>query len=151
MIRKQLFLQHCCVCCIFARSIMNHKINWDALGITTSILCAIHCAVLPLVVASLPVLGINIVHNLFFEYGMIGLAFLIGTWALSHGFRKHHRRYIPWLLFTSGMLFLIAKQLWHQYEFQLLPFAVVLIIAAHLLNYRLCKKRGEQTPVSNFS
>jgi MerC mercury resistance protein len=130
---------------------MNHKLNWDALGITTSILCAIHCAVLPLVVASLPVLGINIIHNLFFEYGMIGLAFLIGTWALSHGFRKHHRRYIPWLLFTGGMLFLIAKQLWHQYEFQLLPFAVVLIIAAHLLNYRLCKKRVERSSVSTFS
>lgn len=125
---------------------MNLKINWDALGITTSILCAIHCAILPLVVVSLPVMGINIVHNLFFEYGMICLAFVIGTWALSHGFRKHHRRYIPWLLFTGGMLLLIAKQLWHQYEFQILPFAVVLIIAAHLLNYRLCRKPGGHGP-----
>lgn len=119
---------------------MFRKINWDALGITTSILCAIHCAVLPLVVVSLPVLGVNIVHNLPFEYGMIGLAFAIGSWALSHGFRRHHRRYIPWLLFTGGMVLLIAKQLWHEYEFRFLPFAVILIIGAHLLNYRLCRK-----------
>jgi hypothetical protein len=127
---------------------MIHKINWDALGITTSILCAIHCALLPLVVASLPVLGVNIVHNSFFEYGMIVLAFAIGSWALSHGFRKHHRQYAPWLLFTGGMLLLIAKQLWHHYEFRLLPFAVILVISAHIVNYRLCRAAGLSMPSS---
>ncbi|HEX3933388.1 MAG TPA: MerC domain-containing protein, partial [Puia sp.] len=65
---------------------MFRKINLDALGVTTSILCAIHCAILPLVMASLPILGINILHNSFFEYGMIALAFAIGTVALWHGF-----------------------------------------------------------------
>jgi hypothetical protein len=125
---------------------MIRKINWDALGITTSILCAIHCAILPLVVASLPVLGVNIVHNAPFEYGMIGLAFVVGTWALAHGFRKHHRRYTPWLLFTGGMFFLIAKQLWHTYEFRLLPFAVILIVVAHILNYRLSRSAHASHP-----
>jgi hypothetical protein len=125
---------------------MIPKINWDALGITTSILCAIHCAILPLVVASLPVLGVNIVHNAPFEYGMIGLAFVVGTWALAHGFRRHHRRYTPWLLFTGGMFFLIAKQLWHTYEFRLLPFAVILIIVAHILNYRLSRSAHTRHP-----
>ena len=117
----------------------------DALGITASILCAIHCAILPLVVASLPVLGVNIVHNAPFEYGMIGVAFIVGTRALAHGFRRHHRQYAPWLLFTAGMLFLIAKQLWHTYEFRLLPFAVILIIVAHILNYRLSKRHGHSS------
>ena len=116
---------------------IKRTINWDALGITTSILCAIHCAILPLAVASLPVLGVNIIHNAPFEYGMIGLAFLIGSWALWHGFHKHHRHSGPWLVFTGGMLFLLAKQIWHQYEFRLLPFAVIGIVAAHILNYRL--------------
>lgn len=119
---------------------MKFKINWDALGITTSIACAIHCAVLPLLLASLPILGINIIDNTDFEYGMIGLAFLIGSRALWHGFRKHHPIYLPWLLFLAGMLLLVAKQIWHQYQYQLLPFAVGLIIGGHVLNYRLCRK-----------
>jgi hypothetical protein len=118
------------------RSIMIPKINWDALGITTSILCAIHCTVLPLAVATLPVLGVNIVHNGLVEYGMIGLAFLIGSWALWHGFRHHHRRTGPLFLFVGGIILLIAKQVWHSYEFRLLPFAVLLILAAHILNWR---------------
>lgn len=106
------------------------------MGITASILCAIHCAVLPLAVATLPVLGF--LHGAF-EYGMIGLAFLIGTQALWHGFRRHHHRLQPWLLFVGGMIFLIAKEIWEQYEFYFLPFAVLFIIAAHILNYRLSK------------
>ena len=119
---------------------MFRKLNLDALGVTASILCAIHCAVLPLAVASLPILGINILNNAFFEYGMIALAFVIGTAALWHGFRRHHHRFGPWLLFTGGMGFLIAKELWPNYEPGLLPFAVLLIVGAHWLNYRWCRQ-----------
>ena len=120
---------------------MFTKINLDALGVTASILCAIHCAILPLVVASLPVFGVNIVHNALFEYGMICLAFVVGTVALWHGFTRHHQRLIPWLLFMGGMIALIAKQLWHNWELALLPVAVILIVSAHVLNYRWCRAR----------
>lgn len=127
------------------------KINWDALGVTTSVLCAIHCAVLPLAMATLPVLGINIIHNTLFEYGMIGLAFVIGTRALWHGFRRHHHRLTPWLLFVVGMIFLIAKQIWHVYELWFLPFAVGLIVTAHLLNYRFSRpERSLSRPAPIF-
>lgn len=118
---------------------MFRKINWDLLGISASILCAIHCALLPLLLVSLPVLGVNIIHNATFEYGMIVLAFLVGSLALSHGFLRHHRHPGPWLLFTAGMLLLVAKQVWHQYELRFLPFAVILIIGAHVLNYRFSR------------
>ncbi|GGB11005.1 MerC domain-containing protein [Puia dinghuensis] len=119
---------------------MFKKINWDALGVTTSVLCAIHCAILPLVIATLPVLGINIIHNPLFENGMIGLAFVIGTRAMWHGFRHHHQHLMPWLLFLGGMIFLVSKQIWHHFELALLPFAVVLIVTAHILNYRLSRR-----------
>ncbi len=125
---------------------MARKINWDVLGISTSLLCAIHCAVLPLAVATLPVFGVNIVHNAVFEYGMIGLAFLIGTWALWHGFSRHHRRLTPWFLFVGGIMLLIAKQIWHSYEFRILPFAVVLILAAHFLNLKWSGSRRLASP-----
>lgn len=118
---------------------MLSKINLDAFGVTASILCAIHCAILPLLMASLPILGVNIIHNALFEYGMIALAFGIGTAALWHGFHRHHRRLTPWFLFIGGMIFLIVKQIWPVYELALLPFAVLLVIGAHGLNYRWCR------------
>lgn len=114
------------------------KINWDALGIATSVACAVHCALLPLILTSLPLFGVNIIKSLKFEFGMILLAFLIGTFALYHGWKKHHHRWLPFVVFATGMMLLFAKELWHYYELFFLIPAATLIITAHFLNYRLC-------------
>ena len=119
---------------------MTTKVNWDLMGIATSVACAIHCALLPLVLSSLPLFGINIIHNLFFEWGMIALAFSVGAYSLFHGFIKHHRSITPVLLFCAGFAFLLLKQAYHQYQNLLLVPAVTLIITAHYYNYRLCHK-----------
>lgn len=118
---------------------MSFKINWDAMGITASIACAIHCAVLPLFLSSLPLFGINIIENMAFEYGMIGLAFIVGVYALTHGFKSHHHSKVPLLLFTIGIVFLVLKQIFIQWHVWLLLPAVSFIVVAHLLNFRYCR------------
>ena len=82
---------------------MNFKINWDAFGIATSVACAIHCAILPLFISSIPLFGHNIIDNNWFEYVMIALAFAVGTYSLYHGRKKHHHSWIPMVFFTIGM------------------------------------------------
>jgi hypothetical protein len=118
---------------------MNSRFNWDAIGIATSLACAIHCAILPLILTTLPIFGINLIENLVFEYFMILLAFAIGFYSLLHGFRKHHHSAIPLGLFIAGILLLFTKQVFHKYEAWILPFAVTLIVAAHLVNFRSCR------------
>lgn len=125
---------------------MNIKINWDAMGIATSVACAIHCAVLPIILSSLPILGINIIHNTFFEWGMIGLAFVVGSYSLLHGFIKHHHSSCPVIVFSSGFIFLVLKQFFHQYEYLFLSLAVALIVAAHYYNYHLCQQSKCASP-----
>lgn len=132
-------MQQSCVINIFAFFIMK-KINWDALGITTSVACAVHCAVLPLMLTSLPVFGIDIIDNISFEYFMISMAFLIGCYALYHGYRKHHHNLLPVITFSTGILLLFAKQAWHSWQLWLLVPAVICICGSHYLNYHLCKK-----------
>jgi hypothetical protein len=119
---------------------MKFKINWDALGISASLACAIHCALLPLFLQSLPILGFNIIDNIFFETFMICLAAAIGLYSLYHGWNKHHHQTTPILLFSAGMLLLFSKQIWHQYQLWFLIPAVLLIIGAHYKNFRLCRK-----------
>lgn len=121
---------------------MRFKINWDTLGIATSLACAIHCALLPLFLSSLPLFGVNIIENLRFEYAMIALAFIVGLYALYHGFRKHHHSWIPVLLFSLGILLLIIKVNNHQWQLYLLIPSVAFIISAHFINYRLCQKHN---------
>jgi hypothetical protein len=118
---------------------MKLNINWDALGITTAVACAIHCAILPLFLTSLPLMGVNIINNLVFEILMIVIAFFIGSYSLFHGYRLHHHRLSPLMIFVAGMFLLILKQYFIQYETWLLLPAVVFIISSHLLNYRFCR------------
>lgn len=115
------------------------KINYDALGIAASVACAIHCAVLPLVMSSLPILGINIINNFWFEIFMIVLAMGIGLHSLTHGFKKHHHRALPIIVFVIGISLLLVKQVLHQYQIWFLVPAVVLIVSAHFINYRQCR------------
>jgi len=125
---------------------MNLKINWDGLGIATSLACAIHCIVLPLLLTSLPLFGINIIHNVFFEWGMILLAFTVGVYALVHGYRTHHKKMLPVCLFTVGFILLIMKQFFIPFEEYFLIPAVILIVSGHYINYKLCTKRKCSSP-----
>jgi len=119
---------------------MAIKANWDIIGIATSVGCAIHCAVLPLIASTLPLFGINIVHNPYFEWGMISLAFVIGSYSLFHGYIRHHRNTFPVLLFSVGFIFLVLKQFFPSAGYLFLVIAVCLIISAHLLNFKYCRQ-----------
>lgn len=125
---------------------MNVKLNWDGLGIATSLACAIHCAILPLVVTSLPLFGINIIHNRFFEWSMIAIAFAVGVYSLIHGYKKHHKSVFPLSIFLLGFMCLVTKQFFHGYENWLLAPAVLLIVSAHYMNYRLCHQKKCSSP-----
>ena len=116
------------------------KINYDALGIAASVACAIHCALLPLILTSLPILGINIINNYLFEFLMICLSLVIGIYSLRHGFKKHHHRKLPIVVFTVGMLLLFLKQIFHAQQLWFLIPAMLLVVSAHYINYRDCRK-----------
>jgi len=118
---------------------MKFKINWDAFGIAASVACAIHCAVLPLILSSLPLFGINIIENQGFEFLMIALAFVVGVYSLYHGRKKHHHSYYPMVIFAAGIGLLFIKSLLHSHSLMLLLPAVSLVVIAHYLNYKLCR------------
>lgn len=118
---------------------MKIQINWDVLGVSATLACAIHCALLPLFLTSVPLMGINIIHNLVFEVIMVVLAAGIGGYSLWHGLRRHHHRILPLILFSAGMLFLIARVfIFHSGTWLLIP-AVFFIILGHFLNWRFCR------------
>ena len=118
------------------------KINWDALGIATSLACAIHCAILPLLVSSLPLFGVNIIHNISFEFGMIFLAFGVGAYSLYHGYKKHHHSFLPIGIFSIGIIFLVIKQIFHDWQLWFLIPAIIGIVAGHYLNFKLCRQHN---------
>ncbi len=121
---------------------MNFRINWEALGIAASVACAIHCAVLPLFLTGLPLFGINIIHNIFVEVLLMGLAFFIGFSTLWHGYKKHHQHWATLIPFSSGMILFTLNQFFTfpYSSFLFVIPAASLVIIAHLLNHRYCRE-----------
>ncbi|MCW3487673.1 MerC domain-containing protein [Chitinophaga nivalis] len=119
------------------------KMNLDTLGIGASLLCAVHCALLPLVLTMLPLLGAALPENEWLEYALLSGSFVIGCLALGRGYFRHHRRIRPLLLFSAGFVLLVCGHFIAPADgWEPLPIAIgaLMIIAAHLLNLRGCKQ-----------
>ncbi|MFY7879791.1 MAG: MerC domain-containing protein [Lacibacter sp.] len=120
---------------------MNFRINWEGLGIAASVACAIHCALMPLFISSLPLFGVNLVHNPLLELLLLGLAFGIGISTLWHGYKKHHHRIITLLSFSVGIALFVAHQFVHIPHATLILIVpgIAAILTAHFLNHRYCR------------
>ncbi|PSL49541.1 MerC mercury resistance protein [Chitinophaga niastensis] len=119
------------------------KMNLDTLGIGASLICAVHCALLPLLLTVLPLLGSHMLENEKLEYGLLSLSFLIGCVALGRGYFRRHRRMVPLLLFAVGFAllmtghFLYAAGWWPPV---IIAIGAAIITGAHMLNLRKCKQ-----------
>lgn len=114
----------------------------DRLGATGSLLCAVHCALLPLVIAILPSLGIAAWLGEGFEHGFVVFATLLGLSTVLWGYRRHRAvRAIGLLL--PGLAALWLGMLSPALHDAVVPHAVVMTFGgtlvgfAHLLNLRL--------------
>lgn len=115
----------------------------DRAGAAASLLCAAHCAAMPLLAGLLPLLGLSFVSSEGFEWMMIGLSLSIGTASLLPSFARRHRQWRPLLFFAFGASLMLAVRLWleekSQWETPVVVAGAVLIAAAHWVNLRLCQ------------
>ena len=117
--------------------------SWgDKAGIWASLICSIHCVLLPVVFSALPVLGIEILHNHLLEAVTIAVSFFAGGWAIRRGYLHYHRNRRVVVFFFCGILLLfIANFAASQpIESGLKLAGAILLITAHIRNRRQCKK-----------
>jgi hypothetical protein len=111
----------------------------DQLGITASLACAIHCALLPILITSLPLLGLEFLANIWVEISMICLSLFIGTYALSISYPKH-KRIIPIAMLVTGFLLIGSGHLlFETMEAILVPVGGLIIATAHWMNWKYSK------------
>ncbi|HTR29554.1 MAG TPA: MerC domain-containing protein [Puia sp.] len=117
----------------------SYSSRWDAIGISASMVCAVHCVALPLLVSSLPFLGIELLSNKVFEAVMILTSLTVGSWALFTGYRRRRRFLWPVALFAVGMFFLLYGTLWtipKNEEIVFKALAATSIVTAHVFNWK---------------
>ena len=114
--------------------------RWDKAGIGVTLVCLVHCLLLPLLATMFPFLGAG--H---FEVGHVVLALIaipIGVAALIPGFRRHKQIFVPLSGFV-GLNFLVGSEAYghllglHSESF-LSVIGALLLLGAHLANWHLC-------------
>lgn len=81
----------------------------DALGIFLSVLCAIHCLSVPLLLGALPLFGLDFVANHEFEWVMMGLIFAVAGVSYVNGYRRHGRKEVFWFLLAGVLVFALVR------------------------------------------
>ena len=114
----------------------------DSVGSLGAMLCAAHCALLPIVIAALPALGISVFASTSVEWGFVTFATILALTSLWQGYRKH-RVYRALAFLVPGLLAVWAGVLIPNLHHSVVPHAVVmsvggtLIAVAHIINLRL--------------
>ncbi|WP_305804462.1 MerC domain-containing protein [Stenotrophomonas sp. YIM B06876] len=121
-------------------SSMRHLL--DRFGATGSLLCAVHCAVIPVALAAAPSLGLSVWLGDGVERSLIVFVTLLGLSSLLWGYRLHRTLHALGLLLV-GLSALWAGLLYAPLHHSPIPHAVVMTLGgvlvglAHLVNLRL--------------
>lgn len=114
----------------------------DRIGATGSLVCAAHCALLPLLIALLPALGLGSALNEHFEAAFVLFASVVGGYSVLSGYRRH-RLWQAIALMLPGLLILWVGVLYRPLHESVWPHAIVMTLGgtlvglAHLANLRL--------------
>ena len=74
----------------------------DRVGFAASFLCALHCALVPLVLALVPALGLEIAGWTDIDQAFVVFATLLGLTTMTLGYRRH-RMFRAWALLLPGL------------------------------------------------
>lgn len=132
-----------------ARAIEPSRPSWllritDRIGATASFVCAVHCALLPLVIAVLPAIGLGILANHAFERAFIAFAAALAMLSLVTGYRRH-RRLRAFVFLLPGVALMLAGL---AVDFDARPTLHAVLVSAggslvalsHLANLRLAHR-----------
>ncbi|WP_108471425.1 MerC domain-containing protein [Rhodanobacter thiooxydans] len=127
----------------------TNKSRWwhaaDRVGAMASFLCAIHCALLPFVLALLPLLGLEFLADHRFERVFVLAACVLASFVLIRGYRRH-QRLLPLRLAVPGLLLLLLGIIYIDGPAPILHSVLVtcgglLLAGAHFANLRLDSRR----------
>jgi MerC mercury resistance protein len=115
----------------------------DTAGTMASLLCAVHCALLPLAIQLLPNLGLALLADKMLERALLGLSAALGVGSLCRGYRVHRSRRALSVLAVGLTLAVWGRILEERasgpWGVPLLVAGGLVLAAAHTLNRALCR------------
>ena len=129
------------------------RLGADVVGAVGTSLCAIHCMILPLSLVLGTTLPLTLLVNEIFHVGLLFLVLPAGIVAFGLGCRDHRDVWVAVLGGTGLVGILLAATVLHDVvgesgERVATLAAAVVLISAHVRNYRLCRaSRCDHGPI----
>lgn len=117
---------------------------FDRLGILGSALCLLHCISSPLLIGLFGLSSLSFLHADWIHKGLASLLIPIAALAIWPGVQRHGNRFVL-LIALLGVLFLLTSALHledlvsHRGELALTITGSLLLIGAHIMNWRLSR------------
>lgn len=114
------------------------KINPDFLGFSASIICAVHCLLIPFVLTLGLFGGLSWFHDPLLEWGFILTSVVIACWSLIPSYTQNHHDNLPLLIAVAGCIcLLLGRFSVGEWEHFIAALGGLLIALAHFINWKL--------------
>ncbi len=114
-----------------------------SLGVLSSVVCAVHCLLLPVFIFLLPLWGYSLLNFISLEWGLLLLTIVLAILSALHGYFFRHCNLVPSKYFLLGIIFLLISTAFHllyiEYIFSFI--GGVILIVAHTKNHSCCKRQ----------
>lgn len=120
----------------------------DRIGYISSILCALHCTVMPFILIAFPILSLSLFVSETFEWVFLSLSLLMGLTSLCFGYKKH-KSFKAFPMLATGLVLIVIGRIMHQHTvhqkemhidlYNIILFAGGILVAlSHKINSMLC-------------
>lgn len=110
----------------------------DHLGIGMSLLCAVHCSVLPIILTLTPLVGLKFLTNNYVEIAIIVSSLMLACFSLAKSYRVHSNKW-PLIRVCVGFSSIALGHFFAgpNIEWIFLTFGGLIIASAHWRNWKL--------------
>lgn len=117
-------------------------VSVDALGIVASVICLVHCLVLPVVIVFAPALGAEGLHEDSTHYFLAAFVTMFCLLGIVPGYLRHSNRKVLLTMISGLSLVLFATFACHSllgelWEIPLITVGNLLVVSAHISNRKL--------------
>ena len=118
-------------------------------GVWASIICAVHCTILPLLMILLPTAGVYLFINETFEFVLLGISLMFNITNVCFGYRQHKSNKAVGVLALGLFVFVVGRLMHnhsddHKIHFDLFNIFMVagglLMALSSLINDKLCSQ-----------
>lgn len=115
--------------------------TFDVIALSSSLICAIHCAAVPILLSFSSLSSLHFLHNPLIEWSFIGLGILFVFVSLWPSYRKTHRRSRPLLIASFGFILIVLGRLHFGEIWEAVNTVggALLVSVAHFVNWKMLR------------